>query len=203
MMYNNHEMIKATSIRIYPILALVVVILCINSCGDTSTYNTFTMEEGQARFSFEYSSAFQLVEYSVSDKYHLAGVTLTGPIQKEIMDYPSIEVIVNFEPDEYSPDAETTLETWLTKASKSSSFELWEKSEIVVDNITAKQAIYSETNILPIDRGGEEPPGEIWRRVHFDYNGMIWTITLNSNYYTYETDNEIFEHVLQTFQILN
>jgi hypothetical protein len=196
-------MIKATSIRICQILALIIVLLIINSCGDSTAYKSFTMQEGPARFSFEYNSPFELVEYSVSDQYHLTGVTLTGPTQKEIRDYPSIQVIIFFEPDEYSPDAETTLETWLTKASWSSGFELWEKSEIIVDNITAIQAIYSETNILPIDRGGEEVPKEIWRRVHFDYNGMIWTITLNSNYYTYDTDNKIFEHVLQTFQILD
>jgi len=187
----------------FPILILAAVLLGISSCGNDNTHKNFTMQEGQARYSFEYNSPFKIAEYYVSNNYRHAAVTLTGPTQKEIRDYPSIQVIIFFEPDEYSPDAETTLETWLTKASWSSGFELWEKSEITIDNITAKQAIYSETNILPIDRGGKEPPGEIWRRVHFDYNGMIWTITLNSNYYTYDSDNEIFEHVLQTFQILD
>lgn len=195
-------MMRARLVGLFQLLAILMsVLIIINGCGDSNPNKSFTMEEGQARFSFEYDSPFEILEYGEIEGRPY--VTLTGPVQQEINDYPSIGVYVFFPNEEYYPDAETTLETWLTKASKSSSFELWEKSEIVVDNITAKQAIYSETNILPIDRGGEEVPKEIWRRVHFDYNGMIWTITLNSNYYTYDTDNEIFEHVLQTFQILD
>ena len=159
------------------------------------------MPEGPARFSFEYGSPFKVTEHSISENYHLSAVTLIDPIQEDIKDYPSIVVLINHKPDEYSPSAGFTLERWLTKASWSSSCKLWDKSEITVDNITAKQAIYSETNLLPIDRDGGEAPLEIWRRVHFDYSEMIWTITLNSNYITYDIDNKIFEHVLQTFKI--
>jgi len=121
----------------FPILILAAVLLGISSCGNDNTHKNFTMQEGQARYSFEYNSPFKIAEYYVSNNYRHAAVTLTGPTQKEIRDYPSIQVIIFFEPDEYSPDAETTLETWLTKASWSSGFELWEKSEITIDNITA------------------------------------------------------------------
>jgi len=41
------------------------------------------------------------------------------------------------------------------------------------------------------------------REVYFDYNGLIWRIDIRSDSTTAEEDKADFEHVLQTFKILN
>jgi hypothetical protein len=43
----------------------------------------------------------------------------------------------------------------------------------------------------------------ITREVCFDYGELIWEISINSNVATAEADKVIFEHLLDTFQILD
>ncbi len=72
-----------------------------------------------------------------------------------------------------------------------------------MSNVPARLIAYTERNIQPIDRGLKEPPFEVWRKVFFDYNGLIWQIDIRSASSTAEEDKADFEHIVKTFKILN
>lgn len=190
------------------LISLGVIIFTITGCfsTDASGYQYFVMDEGAAQFSFEYNTKYK-ISYTktlqdVTKFLELAVVDLIAPLNKKTKDYTSMGILVGAG-NILARDAESEMTNNLKKYSTSMGFQLLEQSDITVSGVPAKLIAYKERNILPIDRGLTEPPFEVLREVYFDYNGLIWRIDIRSDSTTAEEDKADFEHVLQTFKILN
>jgi len=161
------------------------------------------MKDGLADFTFEYSSIYKVIESGTWNK--TSGVTLNGPFNNEIKYNTSIDVTIT---TPNGPDGPLTNAKDLTNhaeylASSSMDYKLLNKSEFILEGVTAYRFDYMERDLTPIDRGLGKPPITIYREVRFDSQGLIWFIQMSSDSSTAESDKPDFEHVLETFKILD
>jgi hypothetical protein len=184
------------------LLGLMLLIVPLTGCSiaNNPDFKIFTMKDGLGNFTFEYASRYEVKEsYTQKD---ISAITLIGPFIQEIRDYTSIQVIIS-PPDKLTPDAESRIRRAERNASSFPDFTLLEKSELAVDNVPAYRIDYMERNLQPIDRGLSKPPIEVFREVYFDTIGLRWMVQMRSDSSTADADKPDFEHILQTFKILN
>ena len=86
-----------------------------------------------------------------------------------------------------------------------SDFQLLERSQVTVSGINGEQIVYSYTEIRGVGqrKTDEDPYPMQGRRIYFYSNGVIWELTLDLLLSEAETANADFEHLLETFQILD
>jgi hypothetical protein len=184
------------------LLGLMLLIVSLSGCRVASNpdYMIFTMKDGLGNFTFEYSSRYEVKEsYTQKD---ISAVTLIGPFIQEIKDYATIKILIS-PPDKLTPDAESRIKRAERNASSFPDYTLLEKSELEVDNVPAYRIDFMERNLQPIDRGLSKPPIEVFREVYFDTKGLRWMMQMRSDSSTADSDKPDFEHILQTFKILN
>ena len=130
-------------------------------------------------------------------------VTFTSPLIKDANDRTTIDVIVE-KPNELVPDAKTGIERSERNASSWADYKLLDKCELTVDGVQAYRIDYEHRNIVPAIAGvSNEPFIAVYRKVRFDANGFVWMIQMRSDSSTAEADLADFEHILETFQILD
>jgi hypothetical protein len=184
------------------LLVLILIIVPLTGCRIASNpdFKTFTMKDGLGNFTFEYTSLYQVKEsYTQKD---ISAVTLIGPYIQEVKNYTTIKVLIS-PPSELIPGAESRIKRAERNASSFPDYMLIGKTELVIDNIQAYRIDYMERNLQPIDRGLSKPPIEVFREVYFDTKGLRWMLQMRSDSSTADADKPDFEHVLQSFKILN
>jgi len=82
-------------------------------------------------------------------------------------------------------------------------YQLLDKSEFILDGFLAYRLDYMERDITPIARDLDKPPIVVYREVRFDANGLLWFIQMRTDSSTAEAEKPDFEHVLETFKILD
>jgi hypothetical protein len=175
----------------------IFTILLFSSCNTTPSYHTFTMKDGIANFTFEYSSRFSINESGTSNK--ISSVSLNGPAVNGIKDSTSI-LVAAIEPDGES--AKETTDKAERNASSFPDYKLITKSEILINGITAYRIDYTERSLLPIERHSNQPVIDVYRELRFDTQNMSWFLQMRSDSSTAEADKVDFEHVINTFKIL-
>jgi len=179
------------------------------ACQDTnnSPYKTFTMTEGIAHFSFEYSSQYDIKESVSNEDKGISYVTLVGPYNRDAKDTPEIGVIVGSPSSENY--AEDKINNLITKFSDDPDFNLQEleQADLLISGIPAKLFVYQERDLGRIIAGiyaGVDTSAviEVIREVLFTYNSCDWMIYIDSDSSTAEADKTDFDHVIQTFKIL-
>lgn len=177
---------------------------------EITKYKTFEMRQNDVRlkylnhplYTFEYPEVFNLVDlnkildhpmvYGVSDVYFTIA-------QKPRLPWINLSVRI-MEPGwcDYT-DADSVLAEWISTAESYKDTII--RSEITVSGI---QATYIETN-------GHRPKDVFYstrnvsfRGIAFTHKDLIWSITLDWPYLDFEPSQaqEYFEHVLETFNIL-
>jgi hypothetical protein len=214
-------MINLSSRKIIGIIMILAAIMvfagCSSSTGDH--FDKITVKEKLAKFSFEYSDFYREIEGpSVSDKGAIS-VRLMAPEKHAQMINPdpynqkTSTVTVTYRPayiDIFVYNAQFRngtaagdLDNGLNKIRISHDSKILEQSQITVAGIPATQVVYVSNSLLPMASGPEEEiPAEYFRWVIFDHNGLIWEIDAESETSLAEQVKEDFEHILQTFQIL-
>ena len=188
-------------------LLLLLVALSIQSGCDSSGYKTFTLEEGIGHFTFEYPARYEVELVEERSDLGYTSVTLSGPgpnLKKGGMDYTFFDVFVD-ETNDYSPDAGVALQHTLALVSEWPDYQFLEQSTVSVAGVEGQQVVYF------YDRGVREYPEDpepeplptIMRDVYFDHSGLIWLLAIRSNQAVAEDANVIFEHILETFKILD
>ena len=171
-----------------------------------STYKTFSMTEGIAHFSFEYPSKYEITDY-YSDNEILT-VTLTEPFNKQAKDSTKISVGIVPGNENYPQDYINSL---IRKRSSDPDFNLQEleQADLFVSGKQAKLFVYQERDLGRIMAGvyygtNEDIStlNEIIREAIFYYNNLAWVIAIDSDSSTAEVDKADFDHVIQTFKIL-
>jgi hypothetical protein len=165
------------------------------------------MDEGMINFSLDYPSDYKIDYLEPADTtgdptIQSAYLSFKGPKDRNVNDYTRIGIGVN-PPDNYAKDAKNLSEIAEKKAASWKYYELFYKGETNVSGMHAYRLDFQNIDIVPAIAGDGEPGIEVTRRVDFDANGFIWTIYIISPASTAETDKVDFEHILDTFTILN
>lgn len=193
------------------LLLLVSVLLLLGTifsgCRDVNSYKTFVLNEGTVHFSFEYRTYYKIDEVKpggntgVSTK-DLMYVTLISPRIAGTKDYTRIDIIVD-KPDWLVPDAKSGIERAERNYSSWKYYKLLDKFDISIDGLHAYRLDNEMINIVPAIAGTGKPAIEVDRTVEFDAKGFVWFIQMTSDSSTAEADKADFEHILQTFKILD
>ena len=185
------------------IISGVISVSC-TPCNDG--YKQYHIEKGIVNFSFDYPCSYDEVGLEVDDDFTL--ITLNGPYHKDLEDFTLISIFVvdSDDPDFLKPErrlnnAISLYETFLD-------YRLIERSSVNVAGIEGQQILYFYNKERPEigDAGyipGAGPAPTIAREIYFIDKGRLWNITIFSNDSTSEADMADFEHMLETFTILN
>ncbi len=194
---------------IYCVSFLLLINMIFSSCADTNvnSYKTFVLNEGTVHFSLEYRTYYRVDRVKPGDDTGLVSkdtmdFELISPKIKQTNDYTRIEVIVE-KPNTLLPDAKSAIERAERNASSWADYKLLDKYELTIDGVQAYRIDYQNINIIPAIAGVPGKPISVYREVHFDAKGFVWMIQMRSDSSTAEADKADFEHILQTFKILD
>ncbi|MBN2238482.1 MAG: hypothetical protein JW712_01805 [Dehalococcoidales bacterium] len=181
---------------------------------------TFRLTEGRAHFSFGYSDLYNVDVYQLDEIYTLVptSVYMTSPVSRygENEDFTKIEIEV-YKPEVYS-NANAFFSSKVNQLSKSIDFAWLSRDVVKISNIDADWLECSYLSYSPrrlswypangiYDYFGSNslttPLQTMKDFVVFDYCGLIWTITMESNAATYKIDRANFNQILKSFKILN
>ena len=189
----------------------ILVLGCLFFIGcqnvDVNSYKTFTLTDGNVHFSLEYRAYYKIKEVhpsfdtgTPSDAF--MDFTLISPKIKQTKDYTYIKVLVE-KPGRLIPDAKSQTERAENNASSWANYKLLDKYMTTIDGIEAYRLDYQNQNIVPTLAGTGKPAIGVYRELHFDAKGFVWMIQMSSDSSTADADKADFEHVIQTFKVLD
>jgi hypothetical protein len=189
------------NLRILVVMAMLAAFVGMSlSCDSSSTgYKTFSLEKGIGHFSFEYPARYKVEITEVRTDLQYTHVTFSSPFSKELRDSTFITVFVA-PPDDASPNSEALLEKSLASAEVLDDFRFVERFSLTVAGVQGQEVVYSYGRLVSNYENVRIP--EFMREVYFDRGGLIWSVSMRSNQSMAEADEADFEHVLQTFKIL-
>ncbi len=197
---------KQSNICICCALAFVLFILTITGgCLHFSDYVSFRDDKGLAHFSFEHPRSYSAAILNSGSDY--VAISLQGPYNKDVEDRTIISLLVTT-PGDGIRDLNSAVQFSISLASKEPGYKLIAQSSVMIAGEKGQQIIYfymrtrpsiGEPGYIP----GLGPAPTIIREVLFERNSLIWSIRMNSNEATYSSDDIYFEHLLETFKILD
>jgi hypothetical protein len=204
-------------------LLLVSVAVALAGCNNSNDgYRSLTVENELCHFSLDYSTYYELEGpmYDIEHTIPATWVHFGAPKKYVDMVVPADDdsirtVSVSYVPasiriDVYDPSPSSTapqnalgrIEGTLSDHAKWDNFELLERSPVTVSGIEG-ELIYYVTDWVGLFPSTEGPKLEYIKQVFFDYDGLIWNIKAMSRM---EIDHRVmddFEHLIETFQILD
>jgi len=204
-------------------LLLLLCMLVITGChGSTDGYRNVTVRNNIGNFSFEYRSFYEIEGPDIEDDayFRFTYVQLLAPKRNMPMVIPddsgknpetypveyvpaSIEVMAS-DASKHPASAETRLEDALSSWSKWPHFELLERTAVTVSGIQGELIAYYIDWLLPVPKQeGDEPLLRYKVEVYFDYAELKWDMKAESDMDMAEMVRADFDHVLQTFKILD
>ena len=176
-----------------------------------TSYTRFTLREGDAHFSFEYPESYEKIAIDLHSGYAMVWFIRSLVEEDWIIEDSYFRVQVYEAGQLGNPDAEAALESEITRIATSElyrHFEIRDRSSVSIAGVKGKQAIftyYYPEAPLPLDEGPflKLPAFLIVRCAYFDYNGFIWEIWLQSTEGLAKEDKAHFEHIIETFTILD
>ena len=202
------SMLEKERIRLRSLLlmgVLFVVVATFLSCN-SSGYRTFTFNK-VAHFSFEYPAHYRkfAAHATVEDKTIYIG--FRDKIIPEGRTNGFIRVVVEGAGYRY-PDAEAALEKTLLPFTEPEKYinpgNLLERSTITVAGVQAELIVYiREADLIPEAPASSLDIMKVTRVVYFDHNNLIWRIRIQSDEDRADQAKADFEHILETFKILD
>jgi hypothetical protein len=193
---------------------MVSVLVTITSGCESSMegYRTFTFNK-VAHFSFEYPAHYKKTSAGAEVEDKIIHIGLRDEVPSKGSTDGFIVIKVEGAGDTY-PDATAALEDNLSGFVEPDYYDedaeeepkrLLERSTITVAGISAELIVYS----YGYDHIWDESSGSavillrIAREVYFDYDGLIWNLVIKSDEDRADVAEADFEHLLETFQILD
>jgi hypothetical protein len=166
----------------------------------TNEYKTFANQEGIAHFSFEYPNQWEL-KYSVENsKMSITKFVTVGGAR-----IPSIFIWIQTKtPDVDSPNSSVDMRRALEKWQKNGDIEVLGQSTVQISGFEATQ-IESNNRIVSysIPRVDPQRLATTSKFIYFDANGLIWEISSWVLQDNVQTEIKYFEHLIETFKILD
>jgi hypothetical protein len=172
-----------------------------------SPYQVFRCDTGAARYTFQFSTSYDFSYFDVADD---GDSTFTYiDLWKERNEGSGVYTIISISflnTDDDTPDVEAAIQKALAQARSSLDYRLIGLSETIVSGIPAQEIIYSHSlNIgdLTVDQDSQAMHSRIVREVYLEQDDFIWKLAYRSSESIYETARADFEHILETFEILD
>jgi hypothetical protein len=192
-------------------------------------YNKFTLREGDARFSFEYPTNYEeMVTYLhvgdetpayVFGRYTAVSFDRSIVEENQLLERSYLHVAAREASSLDNSDAKAALEDEIAKFATSKNnrdFEIIDRSPVTIAGVVGERVEFSYCQFQSdpfIEYEGpyvELPITSIVRYVCFDHDGFVWSIFLESwpiflesTEGLAEEDGVHFEHILETFTILD
>ena len=202
---------KRVYLALFIALVLTLVSATLGCDSSMEGYRAFTFNE-VAHFSFEYPAHYKKTSAGAEVEDKIIHIGLRDEVPSEGSNAGFIGIKVEGAGITY-PDATVALEHTLSIFVDSEPYDedaeqapgrLLERSTLTVAGIPAELIVYSYGYDYVRDS-----PSDPWvlllriaREVYFDYNGLIWNIVIESDEDRAEVAKADFEHLLETFQIL-
>jgi hypothetical protein len=189
------------------------------TAGDNGEYRTIIIEKGIALFSFEYSARYSRIDGPAfyDDEIHqFTGVTVLAPMKQISVVAPNPDlkgqtVSMSYTPafiDVFVYDASDRGATAISEFEEHLSHieedgTILDRSQVTVSGVLAEYVAYTSNTLIPlfaVSEGGI--PAKYCWTVYFDHAGLIWNIEAESEVAMANQVKGDFEHVLQTFQII-
>lgn len=190
------------------VLLLLATLITVEGCCDPGDYDKYTLKKGIAHFSFEYPCSYDRYGSEINEDDCFTLISIRGPYHKSVEDRTWLRVFVLISEDPGFLDPERALKQDVSHNEKLLDYRLIERSSVNVAGIEGQQIIYFYNRERPgsLDPGfipGVGPAPTIAREIYFCDEGRIWDLQFHSNESTAEADMADFEHMLETFTILN
>jgi hypothetical protein len=179
------------------LLASLMVIL--PGCNN-SEYRLFTFKKG-VNFTFEYPSHYKIEEVRAYQQEEVSGkVILYDKLSSKVSLFGFINITIIDASEEF-PNAKATIEQI---ASKEFVKDILERTTININGISGELVVYSsKVGLIPEAPLESSEIVRINRTVCFDYGGLIWIIIIESDEDKADQAKADFEHLLETFRILD
>jgi hypothetical protein len=176
---------------------------------NNSEYRTFTFKRG-VNFTFEYPSHYKINSiYSYVEGKSAGGVIFFDKLSSKDSIYGFIDVSIR-DASEKFPNAKTAIEQIVLGERDKDTLvvgeldeDILERTTININGISGELLVYSHKVGL-IERLPYESSKiiRINRTLYFDHSGLLWSIIIESDEDKAEQAKADFEHILQTFKIL-
>jgi hypothetical protein len=209
---------------LYTLVALYLLgVLVMTSCSfSDSGFKSVTIENELCHYSLEYPAQYDKEIWDNFDfKVPYTELALIAPTISEVIEVPDpssgeittvtgytspafIHVIVS-DSKEYwgeSYSATDRLEGVLEDEAKWENYELLERAPLTVAGIEGEMVTYLVDKLMPVPREDGQRL-EYHRAVYFEYDGLIWVIEAGCNQEIMEEVRADFEHIVETFTILD
>lgn len=191
------------------LLAMLLISLVMNA--GCSSYAKYTTHKESVRFSFEYPRSYE--EMSTYEFPFLVMVSFDRSIVEEnqLLERSYLCVTAREASLLDNPDAKAALEDEIAKFATNKNnrdFEIIDRSPVTIAGLVGERVEFSYCHFRDdpfIDYEGpyvELPITSIVRCAYFDHDGFVWAIFLKSTEGLAEEDKAHFEHILETFTIL-
>jgi len=194
-------MSKKWLLIITAVLLMLSCLIALTACeGTAAGYNKYTQRKGIAHFSFECPESYEKSSYYL-DSDHTSILHARHHNDGYLDSWFRVRV---FEAGwgDYS-DATDLLEKNNQRLGDShEDYQILDRSSVSIDGVNGKKLISSYTPDT-YESDLKESTLLINRKVYFDHNGLIWEIMMISIEEVAEADEPGWEHLLETFRILD
>lgn len=188
----------------WPALLLAIGVLFLSSCGNSEN-RVFSLREGIGHFSMEYPSKYSVKRIDIrndsSNKYTDIGLGLTSAMEGQSF----FELSVYAWPVDSNETAITVTESMLSKAEIIfQDFELLQQFSVMVGDMPGQAATFSWTSSPygSSSESQEETISAISQVIYLCYDNLAWEIDMASDMDSQEQAEDVFQHALDTFKIL-
>jgi hypothetical protein len=198
--WKNHLLV----ISLLLLAAVLVLSGCSYSLGNSTNGNKIlTVTKGLEKFSVEYNPIYKLDSVYVN-KDGSTFVALTGPRVGKVQVYTLLMInFVKFKPGESG--YQKFLEDELGIRSQGGGYKILDRFPVEVAGQSGEEVIYFESDIrntIQIAQG--LPPESITTKLlMFADNTGLWSFTMHGLEATVDSDGLNFDHIVQTFKIIN
>lgn len=181
------------------LFALAALVVAAGCGGSTGPYKTFAMKKGVGHFSFEYPPGYEIGIVEVGGDY--THITLLGPFNKENGSASMLMLIAKV--DDSNPAPGVALEDTISQRKRERDFKLLDRSTLLLGGVQAEQAAYSYQQMQrPIGANPPEYVPTMDREIYFAHGDCRWRLSINIPLAVSEASTVDFEHILQSFAIL-
>jgi hypothetical protein len=185
-------------------LAIFIISLMMGCTG----YKSFTFNNSIKNCLFEYSVLYNITNVNRAESFSIASVFLLlfSSISKKSGEDTFIQISITRTSASF-PDYEALLEDHLKNEQQGlnmSEFKLDKRSQVTVDGIQGEQIVYSYVRKPdPLSIKKSESHSAIAFAVYFEKNGIIYRIIGDTLVERSAKTRNDFDHIVQTFKILN
>lgn len=176
--------------------AAAVSIFVLSGCSQVvDGYRIQTVNNGIAHFTFQYPQDWKVdkIETRVNNPVTYTHVGVSS-------DNATWSIFVTPPEDKY-PDASASIASSLSYAEKQADYKLLERTSVLVGGTIP--AVYIQYYYRGIAYDNVTWVSTYGFEVWFDYNGLIWGISRSGLSNSEDVNKRHFDHLVQTFKILN